>query len=253
MTKPIIGIVATFTTYKDIPIIRLDDNIRRAVIRAGGIPKLIFPVQDIDYENTRPRLVQKMTIEEQEELLETLQDVDGLIIPGGTKWYDFDMTICAHAIENDIPLLGICRGMQIIAATINKKFNNNNITLTKIEESNHHVAGSKEVHGVSINKSSRLYNIVKKENFMVNSCHSYKVTEIDTRYLDVSAYSTDGIIEGIEMPEKTFVVGVQWHPESITDKEENFKLFEELIQMGSLKKSLNNREQEPLIRKRYFM
>ena len=131
-------------------------------------------------------------------------------MPGGTDIYDYDKYICRYAIENDIPLLGICLGMQIMANSIElNKVNHNNIT-----------------HKINTIGTSIISKIVG--NCYANSRHNFHVTDIGN--YKVSAYSEDGIIEAIEYPSKKFNVGVQWHPEDMIDFDvKQFNLFKEFI------------------------
>ena len=128
----------------------------------------------------------------------------------GYTIYDYDKYICRYAIENDIPLLGICLGMQIMANSIElNKVNHNNIT-----------------HKINTIGTSIISKIVG--NCYVNSRHNFHVTDIGN--YKVSAYSEDGIIEAIEYPSKKFNVGVQWHPEDMIDFDvKQFNLFKEFI------------------------
>jgi len=218
--KPIIGIIGCCEIKNDKTTIKLDDDIRRAVIKSGGIPKLILPLCDNDYQSK----IRKNKINA------GLKKIDGIIITGGDKWYDFDMLICEYAIKKDIPLLGICRGMQMIVSCINKEYKDvsNNQSLIKIINKNHNVLNN-DAHEVFINKQTKLYKVVKKEHFWVNSRHNYKVNLKENPQFKISAFSSDGIIEGIELSNKKFIIGVQWHPENIIDRKENLELFKELI------------------------
>ena len=74
-------------------------------------------------------------------------------------------------------------------------------------------------HKVRIHKDSLLYDILGKEELMVNSFHKYHVS-IENNY-QVIAESEDGYIEGICLPEKKFHLGIQWHPEISYDQDED--------------------------------
>ena len=128
---------------------------------------------------------------------------DGLILQGGSDYYDIDILITKYLYENNIPTLGICLGMQTMAMTFNG---------TMSEIANHN-SKSKYVHSINIDKNSKLYNIIKKDKIFVNSRHNSYIINTD---LDVSA--TNNVIEAIEDKNKKFFIGVQWHPESIMDE-----------------------------------
>ena len=148
---------------------------------------------------------------------------DGIIIPGGCKIYCYDKFIANYAIDNDIPVLGICLGMQILGAIDSEEQ-----VVEKIAGELKHKSTEKFSHRVKIKKDSILYNIVGSENFLVNSRHRCSITK--TNKFDIVGYSDDGIIDAIERKDKRFAIGVQWHPELIfEDSVESQKIFEKFI------------------------
>ena len=83
----------------------------------------------------------------------------------------------------------------------------------------------KPVHDVIINKDSILYNIISKDKISVNSFHSKEVTKNER--FKIVALAEDGVIEGIELKDYPFCMGVQWHPELMLDTDINsVKIFE---------------------------
>ncbi|MFV0249898.1 MAG: gamma-glutamyl-gamma-aminobutyrate hydrolase family protein [Bacilli bacterium] len=82
----------------------------------------------------------------------------------------------------------------------------------------HRQREEKYVHFVNIVKNTLLYNIIDNSLINVNSKHRYHVTKVNN--FIVSAYSEDGLIEAIELKNKKFVLGVQWHPEKMLDYDE---------------------------------
>ena len=180
MKKPIIGIVGRENVSKaeDKPIFSVDDNYRRAIIKSGGIPFVILPTQDFEYPHYNLDEDRELSIYEEKDLLEVLKLCDGFILPGGCKIYYYDKYIAEYAVENDVPVLGICLGMQTLAAIDCKEK-----VVEKIEkENNGHKNQEKFAHQVKISEDSFLYKIVKKEEFMVNSrhrCHVLKTNQFD--------------------------------------------------------------------------
>ena len=141
---------------------------------------------------------------------------DYFILQGGNEYYEIDLKIIKYLYDKNIPTLGICLGMQSMAMA----FNGN------IELINNHNKSDKYVHDIKLNKNSKLYKIIKKDNIMVNSRHNSYIVSTD---LKVSAINN--IIEAIEEPNKTFFIGVQWHPESIYD-DNNKLLFDFLFNLN---------------------
>ncbi len=130
---------------------------------------------------------------------------DGIIMPGGSSFHPNDFLLVDYLYQKDIPTLGICLGMQAMGEHFNNHQEN--------KVSNHNLKAN-YAHYVTINKTSLLYKILKKDNIMVNSRHNYCLPNTT---LKVNAYSKEGIIEGIEDNTKKFFLGVEWHPESLND------------------------------------
>lgn len=143
---------------------------------------------------------------------------DYFILQGGNEYYEIDIKIIKYLYDKNIPTLGICLGMQTMAMA----FNGN------IGVINNHNSNDKYVHDIKINRNSKLYNILKKDNIMVNSRHNSYIINTD---LKVSAINN--VIEAIEDENKTFFIGVEWHPESIYD-ENNKLLFDFLFNCNKI-------------------
>lgn len=224
--KPIIGIISRVMYPGGTHKLVINEEYRMAIVKYGGIPISILPVQSVDLGDTKYLEQDELTSLEKEMLLAELKLCDGILMPGGFKINKFDRFVCDYAIENDIPLFGICLGMQIMANYKREVlWNEKNNTLVN------HLSSDKElVHDVEIDKNSKLYSIIKKDKFMVNSRHSYHV--LPNSYFDVVGISPDGIIEAIENPTKKFCIGVQWHPEDMND-ETTKNLFEGFIKCSS--------------------
>lgn len=165
-------------------------------------------------------------------------NIDGLLLPGGgdidPRRYNAsryhvngiskirgvsrsrdtsELQLCLKALENDIPLFGICRGMQILnVATGGSLYQDihtqlNNCLLHKDEQSDYDAW-----HNIKIQPSSLLNQITNNYFAEVNSAHHQSVKTIG-QGLIVTAQSEDGIIEAMEYPAKSFVIAVQYHPE----------------------------------------
>ena len=220
--KPIIGIVARVEYPGDTQKMVVREEYRNIVIKYGGIPIGILPSQNIDYTTVKYSDQEELSDEEKEMIVTQIKFCDGIIMPGGFKINKYDRFISQYATDNDIPLLGICLGMQIMA---NYK---KDLWIEKNDSYIEHRVEEGLVHSVTLDKNSKLYEIIGKEKFMVNSRHYYHVLPND--YYDVSSISDDNYIESIEMKDKLFNIGVQWHPENMDDDTSD-KLFRKFIEV----------------------
>lgn len=204
-----IGIVLRYSKLDNgRDILYLSDRLRRTVQKAGGFVIPIVQVQDVSYNSTKYNEFDELLEEEKKNIDYYLNMVDGVIFPGGHKVTPFDKYVLNRCVELDKKVLGICLGMQLISS-YNKEFKTylNNTYIDHDQEDDNILT-----HKVSINKDSKLYEIIGLEEILVNSYHDYHIEDI-TDDLSVSALSEDGFIEGVEIPSKTFIMGIQWHPE----------------------------------------
>lgn len=227
MIKPIIGIVGRL--YSGESNIICVEEIRLAVTKMDAIPLLILPIDKINVNTKKTTTGFFYSKEEIEDLKSVLKICDGFILPGGDTWYQLDEIVVEYAIREDKPLLAICLGMQVLSKILSGEmriaFDNTIKSCTSI---NHYVPLENFVHSVIIDKNSKLYSIIGEEKINVNSRHNYHIKEIDRRF--ISSRSEDGLIESVELSDKRFIIGVQWHPESNLDKDINSKkLFESLF------------------------
>ena len=223
--KPIIGIVGrpNFPDENSSMIVVVD-YYRKAIIENGGIPLMILPPQLIEYNNSKPSEVVKLSEDEKLSLKRQLQLCDGILMPGGYKVFEHDFLILEYAINNDIPILGICLGMQIMSNYKEEYYNEKNDNV----KVNHYDLDNEYSHVVKLDKNSKLYSIFEHEKIKVNSLHNYHVVKAG-KY-KVVGLSEDGLIEALEYPQNKFNIGVQWHPERLKNDELQNKLFESFIE-----------------------
>lgn len=198
-------------------ILYLGETVRRIIQKAGGIIIPIVQVQDVDYADTKYNEFSLLTGKEKDVIEKYLDMVDGVLLPGGYKMTPFDEYLLKRCVEKDIPTLGICLGMQIMS-NYQRKFQvfENDSSINHKQENDDQLT-----HKVLISKDSLLYDILKKDEITVNSFHRYHVS--DNESFNISARSEDNYIEAIEMKNKKFIIGVQWHPEISYDFDESSK------------------------------
>lgn len=205
--KPIIGIINRKEKLKSgTKILYIYEEISNKIKDSNGIPIGINP----DLKEVEP--------------------LNGIILQGGNEFDKKEIEIVKYAYKNNIPLLGICLGMQIIGiATCASEYN--------IE--NHMKPNINNVHEVLLTKDSKIYEILKKEKITVNSRHNY---QIKNTTLEITGKSKDNVIEVIEDKTKDFFIGIQWHPESLNniDSKKIFDYFIEKASENGIKRNFKN-------------
>lgn len=147
----------------------------------------------------------------------------------------FQIRLMKSILETDKPILAICRGMQILnvacGGTIFQDLCNTNLEIINHMQTSQ---SRKDVsHRVFFEPRTRVQRILGDFAF-TNSFHHQAIDQLGTNLI-VSGATGDGIIEAIEMPSHSFVLGVQWHPESMYDNPSNMKqLFHALIHYSKL-------------------
>lgn len=231
--SPIIGITLDWQekgTFSTRPHYALREQYFSVIEKAGGTP-IALPYEKNLVDNY-------------------LDIIDGLLIPGGffatpSSWYidnnlsspydtsprlSFDLELVEKALDRNMPILGICAGMQIIGGLLGCKMTPDihNYTKTQIDHINGAIA-EEYCHDVIVNNQSLLYDLIGKHRFAVNSAHREAIIK-ESELVEVSAISEDGVIEAIEVIGKRFALGVQWHPEFFSDDgEPSFELIKEFV------------------------
>ena len=143
---------------------------------------------------------------------------------------EMELSLCRRAVKLDKPLLGICRGHQVLNVALGGTLYQD-LKVQMGTDMQHQVPRPVGgfVHAVAITPESPLAQLQGKGAMTVNSRHHQAVRELAPG-LEVQATAPDGTIESVWMPEKRFVWGVQWHPESVwTVSEENRKIAEAFL------------------------
>ena len=220
--RPVIGITGN---YDDLTC-KLGRGYYQSVVAAGGVPVVIPPVAD------------------KHVIVNTLEHIDALILSGGGDinplWAGEEPSPKLHGINQErdlpelliarlaynrqIPMLGICRGIQTLATAFGGKVAQDISDVATIKHSQD-ADRSEPTHSVIIDEDSSLFDIYKSTKVMVNSFHHQAVSEAGDKFR-VIAKSPDGIIEAMESSEFKSILGVQWHPECL---EEGLPLFQWLV------------------------
>ncbi len=223
MQKPIIGITPDYSYAKTR--FKISKNYSDAVLLAGGIPVMLFP------DTPFPDFVQGI-------LFTGGGDIDPLlfgeepILQNGeiSPLRDaYELHLCKEALQRALPLLGVCRGMQIMnIATGGSIYQDIGVQTHSTLKHNQQAPRSYATHSIQIQQDSLLAALWQTKSIVVNSVHHQAVSKLGAGFM-ISAKSTDALTEAIENPEYDFVVGVQWHPEAMQTKEQ-MALFERFVQ-----------------------
>jgi putative glutamine amidotransferase len=206
----------------------------RAVERAGGLPVALPPLRD---ENVGPLLEQLSGL-----LLTGGPDIDPACYGAephaelGPIDHDvdvFEIELCRQADRRGLPILGICRGAQVLnvarAGTLIQHLPDvTNGTL----EHRQTEPGDRTTHVVQVAPDSGLAQTTGGGPVRVNSFHHQAIDRLGTGLRPV-AWAQDGVIEAVEDPDREdgqLVLGVQWHAETLTAETEQLALFERLVQ-----------------------
>lgn len=223
--QPVIGLTGNFADGDA----RLCEQYYMSVVRAGGTPVIIPPVADKDV------------------IINTLDNIDGLVLTGGGDinplWAGEEPSPRLHGINHmrdkaelmtvrlaynrQIPMLGICRGIQTLATALDGEVNQDiaesyamrhgaasagTAECKRLIKHSQDADRSEPTHTVRINRESVLYSLYNTETLAVNSIHHQAVRSSGRRF-NVCATAPDGVIEAIESSEFKPFIGVQWHPE----------------------------------------
>ena len=220
----IVGIVGRAYYNKDNQkIIQTHEGIRKYLSKEDDIVCItILPTDDKDYIDIKPG-EDKLSSKKLDYILDKC---DAFIVPGGTYSYNLDEYVINYAIKNDKPLLAICLGFQALCNMFAKE--RNKFDMTKhINNDKHEGLPNEYKHKVKIKENTKLRKILDNEEIPVNSVH-HDIINHDMNKLIINAISEDGIIEGVEYPDRKFIIGIQWHPEYLIDKYSN-KIKQALI------------------------
>lgn len=227
--KPIIGIVSKPNVFCDQELFTQQivyDGVRNSILKNCGLAIGILPTKISNKFCISDEVINNSDFlqSELEDLYSLIDKCDGIIIQGGLSSDDYEIKAAKYAIDNDIPILGICAGFNnIIRAMGGKVFS--------INDSKHNREDGSIAHKNIIKENTLLYDILKINEVAVNSIHTMFANEEDIKDLDVSAYSDDGYVEAVELRNKKFCLGVKWHPElMINDKNMN-EIFKRFIEV----------------------
>lgn len=228
----------------------------------GEIPEdTVAYIVSVKKAGATPILLPQLKTEE--DAMKALKTVDAVILTGGEDinpaYYNekphknledlkedrdvSDILLLKAALKEDYPILGTCRGMQllnvVLGGSLYQDFPSEYISNVV------HRDPKREIYikhdSKIIDKDSKIYEILKVEDLKINSWHHQAVKRLG-KGLKVTAVAPDGIIEAVELDEKTFVVGVQYHPEQhvYANEDEFLPIFQTLVEYGAKNREKRN-------------
>ena len=219
-TRPLIALTVAFEEGAQ-PQHALRDAYVRAVWASGGMPLL----------------VPNLPGEEAAALV--LAAADGLLLTGGADPDPYlygeaphpylgrvsperdalEIPLARAALAAGLPILGICRGMQILnVAAGGTLFQDLEAQAGAVLQHRQQAPFGHAGHEVQVREGTRLYEIAGGTGLRVNSRHHQAVRDVAPGFV-VSATAPDGVIEAFEKPDASFVLGVQWHPEDLYERD----------------------------------
>ncbi len=232
MKKPIIGLTPQYDYERNR--VWIGPNYLEAIRAAGGVPVLL-PLQA-----------------EKEELEAAARVCDGFLFTGGPDIDPFrfgeetirqggvvvperdtmEENLFQIAMESDKPILGICRGIQVLNVflggtlyqDITAQFPSD-LSIAHSQQSGNSVL----THSVLVKEGTLLSEILKKESIKVNSFHHQAIKDVASS-LEVAGISVDSLIEAVYLPGHRFFLGIQWHPEHLfSTSEDALNLFKAFV------------------------
>lgn len=218
---PLVESVALQATYSD------------AIERAGGLPVLLAP---------RPL--------ERTDAQRVLSSIDALVLTGGSdvhsKHYgqplhetmrnvdelqdDFELALLDAALPTDLPVLCICRGLQVLNVLLGGDLDPHILGRPGVGEHGIPFGGGGTHHQVQVDPGSRLAEALGTTTPTVE-CHHHQAVDRLGEGLEVVARAADGTIEALDLPDREpWMVAVQWHPEETAGTDPvNQRLFDEVV------------------------
>lgn len=240
MRGPVVGITTAHNLELDCFFCR-KTYVEAVIKKGGGVPLLLPPVQN-------------------ETLLKIYVDlIDGLLLSGGGEIHPvyfgeephwkleevsperdyFEVMLTRSVLEANKPILGICRGIQVLNVVLGGTLYQD--LQTQLPNSLQHQQKAPRkypTHKIKIRENSYLAQVLGTTILQVNSLHHQAIKDVAPG-LQVVAWAEDGVVEAVESFSYPFVLGVQWHPEAMgEDNEHTASLFRAFVEAASEKNQM---------------
>ncbi|MDD2503983.1 MAG: gamma-glutamyl-gamma-aminobutyrate hydrolase family protein [Clostridia bacterium] len=242
LLKPIIGITCDYDW--EAKIFKLHSGYVEGISRAGGLPLIIPPISACAVS---------------ESISNILSQIQALLLTGGQDVHpryfgeephtaigrvnpqrdELELPLCLAAVQAGMPVLGICRGIQLINVALGGDIYQDLKTQFEGRDLICHSQSAPtwtEFHKISIHEGSRLHHIFGVNQVYTNSFHHQAVRTLAPG-LEFAASAADGVIEAVESKSHSFLVGVQWHPERMLEDSHMLGLFKAFVEAAGVQKT----------------
>jgi putative glutamine amidotransferase len=241
MSRPVIGVTASEIRYR-----RSAQNARHGEPTQTEMTLGLAYMGAVEVAGGLPVALPPLTTENVDSLLDHLS---GLLLTGGpdldpscygAERHDelgpsdpvvdmFELELCRRAYGRGIPILGICRGAQVLNVARRGTLHQHVPELTDGSIEHRQVEiGHTTTHEVRVSPDSGLAQTTGGGPLMVNSFHHQAIDRLGAD-LRAVAWASDGILEAVESTDRGFALGVQWHAETLLAEPEHLALFERLV------------------------
>lgn len=230
--KPLIGITSSEDIVDRIKINKVNYTYVRALEAAGALPLIIPNLNNIKDSKDIINKLDGILFTGGEDISPLLYNEEPLketknITYGRDK---MEMELLKSAYEKKLPILGICRGLQMINTFLGGELYQD--IPSQVKNAHGHLSTldlTQGYHSIELIKDSRFYNIIKEEKIAVNSQHHQSIKNLG-RDLKINCRASDGVIEGIEtIEEDRFLLALQFHAEVMIEDEKFLKIFDEFV------------------------
>jgi gamma-glutamyl-gamma-aminobutyrate hydrolase PuuD len=207
----------------------LGERYLEAVRAAGGMPVILAPVSAESVESLIGRL-------------------DAVVLSGGPDLHpsaygalphpqlgptvpeldSFELALARTAVTRGLPVLGICRGMQVLNVALGGSLHQHLPDLDGAVNHRQDEPSGEPTHRVTLARASRLTKVIGRRYVEVNSFHHQGLHALG-KGLAIAGRAADGHVEAVEVPGRRFTFGVQWHAECLVDRPEHLSLFRGLV------------------------
>jgi putative glutamine amidotransferase len=207
----------------------LGERYLEAVRAAGGMPVILAPLPAESLESLIGRL-------------------DAVVLSGGPDLHpsaygalphpqlgptepeldSFELALARTAVARGLPVLGICRGMQVLNVALGGSLHQHLPDLEGAINHRQDEPSGEPTHRVTLARKSRLTKVIGRRYVEVNSFHHQGLHALG-KGLAIAGRAADGHVEAVEVPGRRFTFGVQWHAECLVDRPEHLSLFRGLV------------------------